>query len=352
MAFIHPMAFAWLRQRRFSEFSNRCASSLENGWLYGSRRVAANNFTNRKGIAMSRILSLAFLGLFAVVRAADFTWTGGSGRWSDRENWQDSSAPDSDGTAIVFINCGESNIVIDVDVPDMTLKELRFDGSGSISLTGNALSLSCGVLEANGVVDFREKVTVVGNGEFSVASSGKVTFHKGMDALGAVFRFKYWKESPGYCRFLGPLRVRAIRMNDWTNGDLRLASAGNEWDDLVLDYQNRVSCEVDGALPVSSILSLGNASVANACWLNLGNRNALIDRLGGDLSGNYVDTVVETGLIRSYDSENGFLPTILTMRATQDDVSSMAIADRVSLVWDPQDDYELTMTGRILQLLD
>lgn len=296
---------------------------------------------------MRRILSLAFLGLFAVVRAADFTWTGGSGRWSDRENWQDSSVPDSGGTATVFINCGESNIVIDVDVPDMTLKELRFDGSGSIALAGNALSLLCGDLEANGKVDFLEKVTVAGNGHFSVTSDGKVTFHKGLDAMDAVFSFKHWKEVPGYCRFLGPLRVRAIRMNDWTNGNLQLASSGNEWDDLVLDYQNRVSCEVNGALPVSSIVSLGAASVANACWLNLGNRNAQIDRLGGDLSGKYVDTEVETGLIRSYDSENGFLPTILTMRATQNDVSSMAIADRVSLVWDPQDDYELTMTGRI-----
>ena len=146
--------------------------------------------------------ALALCAAFA--QGATCVWTGGSGSWSDSANWLGGGVPAAGDT--VYVSNTVANVTIEIDVPDVSIASIRFEGQSAVTLTGETLTLtggwsfksyvpkgtnlmdyristfpwlayganvecrvplvfapsgnSCGVCTATNIVHFREKVTI------------------------------------------------------------------------------------------------------------------------------------------------------------------------------------------------
>ena len=79
------------------------------------------------------------LGVFAL-HGATCVWTGGSGTWTDSTNWLDGAVPSAGDT--VYVSNSVAAASIDIDVPGVSIASIRFEGQGTVTLTGNALTLT------------------------------------------------------------------------------------------------------------------------------------------------------------------------------------------------------------------
>lgn len=338
------------------------------------------------------LLMSALVGASFAVSAAEYVWIGGSGDWSDASNWKGGQKPVKDGTAVVSISNEAANVSIRVDESDISIKSIRFVGASPVSLSGEGLTLTagysvsmtggnldygkctagflsadvavdcavslaftpesgdCGICTGSGVMNFREKLFSSGKGTFYMHNgqgnqAGTLMLQRGLDAPDAFLSTTQHLTGDAY--FYGPVSVKGIKLTGWTTSKFYFYSSGNELGSVLVDYYNQFYCRTADVFPETTVLGLGAArSVVNAL-VNLGNYAATIDRLGGDTGWIYVDTTAAAGLLRSVSESGVPQPTTLTMKASQSDVSSFAIQDEISLVWDPKGDYELTLTGRV-----
>ncbi len=151
------------------------------------------------------LVGVCGLGVFAL-HGGTCVWTGGSGSWTDSANWLDGAVPSAGDT--VYVSNSVAAASIDIDEPGVSLASIRFEGQGTVTLTGNELTLTggwsfknhsgggtnqkdygistlswlayganvecrvplvfapsgntCGICTATNVVHFREKVTIQG----------------------------------------------------------------------------------------------------------------------------------------------------------------------------------------------
>jgi len=337
------------------------------------------------------LLTGALVGAAFAASATECVWIGGSGDWSVTSNWKGGLKPTKAGTDVVSVSNETANVTIRVDESDILIKSIRFVGASPVSLTGEGLTLTagysvsmtsgildygkctagflsadvsvdcsvplnfapasgdCGICTGTGVMNFNQKLSSSGKGTFYMHngngnSTGTLKLQQGLAAPDAYLSTTQHLTGDAY--FYGPVAVKGIKLTGWTTTKFYFYASGNAWDTLLVDYYNKFYCRTENVLPATTVLGLGNTSVDSA-MMNLGGFDATINRLGGDLGWKYVDTAKSAGLLRSVTEGGSVKAATLTMKATRSDISTFAIQDKVSLVWDPTGDYELTLTGRV-----
>ena len=382
-------------------------------------RRKVETMTNEKGVGGKAMLLLfaAAAMLVGSVCGATRVWTGGSGDWTDTANWLDNLTPSAGDT--VYVSNAVGNVTINLDATGVSIASIRFEGKGLVTLTGNALTLTgawsfpletqgvfnkmnykagtfsflaygsdvecCvplvispasagGICTATNTVHFRESITIADgktmrihngltpNNEDIAAGvpSGvniltPIYFHKEIVGKNASITPNQAPCSDIY--FYDAVKVKYINMSGtYTSPVVHLFSASNSFAQMSVEYGAMYYAEAAGAFPSNAILYLCNPySTSSKAWFNLGNHDAVIDRvcdLDASVTATYAaDTTRDIGSVMSTDSSKTSVrgnasPVTLTMKATADALTSCRIQDKVSIVWDPTDDYTLTFTNR------
>ena len=90
-------------------------------------------------VRFSFAVAAAFFVAFAA-QGATRVWTGGSGDWTDIANWLDGATPSAGDT--VYVSNAVDNVTINIDASGVSIASIRFEGQGTVTLTGNALTLT------------------------------------------------------------------------------------------------------------------------------------------------------------------------------------------------------------------
>ena len=372
---------------------------------------------NEKGLGGKAMLLLCAAAVMSAghVCGATRVWTGGSGNWTDTANWLDNLTPSAGDT--VYVSNAVGNVTINLDATGVSIASIRFEGKGLVTLTGNALTLTgawnfpletsgvfnkmnykagtfsflaygsdvecCvplvispasagGVCTATNTIHFRESITIA-NGKTmrihngltpndedlaaGVPNSNVLTpiyFHK--EVVGKNANITPNQSPCGDIYFYDAVKVNYINMSgSYTSPVVHLFSASNSFAQMSVQYGAMYYAEAEGAFPSNAILYLCNPySTSSKAWFNLGNHDAVIDRVcdyDATVTAYAADTTRDIGSVMSTDSSKTSVrgnasPVTLTMRATADALTSCRIQDKVSVVWDPTDDYTLTFTNR------
>ena len=86
-------------------------------------------------------VAFAFFGVLTV-QGETRVWTGGSGNWTDSANWLNGAVPSAGDT--VYVSNTVDSATINIDVPKVSLYSIRFEGRGTVTLTGEELTLTGG----------------------------------------------------------------------------------------------------------------------------------------------------------------------------------------------------------------
>lgn len=258
--------------------------------------------------------SLGAAALAGGLQAATCVWTGASGRWSDAANWRDGLRPAVGDT--VYVSNRVGRVTIALDEPNVSLASIRFEGEGPVSLTGEALTLTgrfqavgtgetniinlpasrfpwfawnaavtcrvpltfapanaredTGIWTARQNAVFERPITIVGERRFLVHGGYQVTaaehaagqnnvlpavtFLGEVDGPQATFQTIQYPN--GICTAYAPIRVKHMRVSSWGSAALCLGAAGNSWETIRTDYNNRYLALVAGAYPSNSVFAL------------------------------------------------------------------------------------------------
>ena len=279
------------------------------------------------------------LGVSAV-HGATCVWTGGSGNWTDSANWLDGTVPSAGDT--VYVSNSVAVASIDIDAPGVSIASIRFEGQGTVTLTGNALTLTggwsfknhsgggtnqkdygistlswlayganvecrvplvfapsgnnnCGICTATNVVHFREKVTIQGaktlylhNGLQPTPDDIAAGVPSGSQTVDVYFHGEVVGENAtirptqaptGTVRFNDAVKVAHLQDSGYTSCTVCLYSPSNSWSDVEVDYGNIVFPQAPGVIPSNTVLKLGATYSSSNGRFNLGNFDATIDRI-------------------------------------------------------------------------
>lgn len=351
----------------------------------------------------------AIRGATVVSRAAaDAVWTGGSGRWSDAANWAGGRVPAAGDT--VRVSNAVAGVTIELDVPDVSLRSIRFEGAGPVTLAGgheltltgawafkslagagsNVMDYPNAVLpwfNCDCEVDCRVPLRFRGNHTESgicmttrgavfrkpIRSDGVTSFniHNGFtdgsrSTVSAVTFEDEVVHSPetvfgprqypcGSVRFDGRVVCADLHWAGWQNTAVSLYGTGSSFRSAFTDYTQSIFAGAAGALPPETTLGLGgtwnNASAAMVGRINLGNFDTAIDRLDDDAFALVRGSAAETagaGCLSSSDTPSGGeeRPVTLTMNGTGDGLTMLKVTGRISLVWNPSGDFTQTFSNR------
>jgi len=353
-----------------------------------------------KIIHVVSVAAAVAMGAFGL-QGATRVWTGGSGDWSDSANWLD-GVPSAGDT--VYVSNTVAKATINIDTTGVSIASIRFEGKGTVTLTGEVLTLTggwnfrnvtggygsndkdypgstlswlayganvecrvpltfapsgntCGICTATNVVHFREKVTIQGEKTMylhhgmQTSSTTTITvpiyFHD--EVVGENATIMYHQYPIGATHFYGAVKVAHLRPANYTNGSMYLYSSSNSWNELEVCYNNNVIPRTSGAFPSNTVFKLG-LYYASGGNFNLGNFDATIDRIecSDDALNAYVLKADGAYITSAANSDGGgtMHPATLTMKATADSRSTFIVRNMVSLVWDPVDDFTFTVTNR------
>jgi len=364
--------------------------------------------------AICAVAAMASMQVCGAVRV----WTGGSGDWTDTANWLDGSTPSAGDTVYVSNTVDNVTINIDApDVSiasirfegkglvtltgnALTLTELwSFQletpkvynkmnyRTSKFSFLAYGSDVECcvplvidpknntygGVCTATNTVHFREKITIANDKTMRIHNglypsdedmaagvpSGSVLvpiyFHK--EIVGENASILMTQSPCGDVYFYDAVKVHYVNMNSsYTSPVVHLYSASNSFDQMSVQYAAMYYAEATGVFPSNAVLYLCEPySTGSKAWFNLGNHNAVINRLcdydAAAMAKYGADTTRDIGCVKSTDSSSTSVagnasPVTLTMKATADAVTSCKIQDKVSIVWDPSGEYTLTFTNR------
>lgn len=260
---------------------------------------------------MSRFVGVLLTAMAFSSFGGTAVWTGGSGNWSESENWRDGALPQAGDT--VYVSNTVADITLNIDAADVSIASIRFEGASPVKLSGNGLTLMggyaiktpisnqldmptctagflsvdvavdcdvpihfappsgshCGICTTAVATDFRKKVTSSGNTYFYIhngyqnvdSSKGVLRFHDEVDAPDATFSANQYPTGSVY--FNAKTTFAHFRPSGWTSQQVYLTAAGNSWPKLSIDYGNRVLATVADAFPSYCVFSLWNTSASN-----------------------------------------------------------------------------------------
>ena len=360
------------------------------------------------GCSIRRTLGVLVL-IFAVAHApivwgADVLWTNatGNGRWSDAGNWRDSQKPVAGD--VVYTSNTVVGASIWVDEP-ISVKSIRLEGTEDLTFYGEKISLSSdfslsatpqnyinyanssagllgylsGAVVSNEVVFTSTSNTgiVLGKkgatfyGSVSAPSATSFRIHNGMtmeplfpgQSFSAPLTFRVtfsvpnatitpWQYKLSDVWFHGPVVARKFSTREWTDVSYVFASDDVTLTDGVLDlrYNCYVAAGCAAAFPQNLVVNPINSSSSTGTdtplGVNLRGYDQTIDRLAGDLSLAQLDRKWAAVRSRANVSDGNNVAATLTLRGTASAETPMMIADLVSLVWDPVEDFTQTFSNR------
>ena len=104
--------------------------------------------------AMKKVV-FAVLSAFAAFAASAkvCVWTGGSGKWSEVDKWENGAVPVAGDT--VDVRNSTASAVIENDIPDLVLAQLLVTGDAACTLIGSGVTLTDAKAFSNGVANTR-----------------------------------------------------------------------------------------------------------------------------------------------------------------------------------------------------
>lgn len=347
-----------------------------------------------------KLIKSVFLGCAILFSQMTFggnvLWTNATGdnRWSTPGNWRENSVP---GTSdVVYTSNTVAGAVIWVDTP-ITVSSIRIEGTEDLTLYGEKIILTAAwsvkgsadnhINYHNATAPFlayvsgatvSNEVELANNGTTGVVTARKDLTFVGEVSAPSATTFNHHnaltKDTDGYSdakptlaflggfsapnasvvgrlypnatvRFCGKVKAGKFTTDDYTSVLYAFATDDVTTNDGNVDmyYACKVYAEVDNAFPANTVFApkkkgSGSSSAVDSRSVNLQGHNQTIDRLSGDES--CADPKTTCANIRSTESVSSTtaVPATLTLCATASAVTSYAINDAVSLVYDPAND--------------
>jgi hypothetical protein len=184
-------------------------------------------------------------------------------------------------------------------------------------------------------------------------SYGDIYFHSTFTADGEI-NLQGNGNGTVYC--YGKVTATALKRVEWNTGYIMLFGPDNEIGNLFLAYSGMIIPAVENAVPETAYLAMpGGSAYASGDAENEGDRfnmNNYNQTLNCLTRNNSKIDVTYKGNIWSRDAdvavygENVYCaPTMLTLKGTTNGVSVCSIWDRVSVTWDPSDDFIEALTN-------
>lgn len=305
-------------------------------------------FISRSFVKVVSFAAVAFFSLLA--QGATKVWTGGSGDWSDSANWLDGNIPVAGDT--VYVSNMVSGVTINIDTEGVSLSSIRFEGVGTVTLAGEALTLTgtwsfmnyktvengnmknyhtstipflaygsdvncrvplvfapgnatqSGICTATNTVHFYEQVSIQGDNKVLYIHDGLSPNDddKAAGITANVNGFLYFhapvvgesaviQPQQAYtwqAHFYDSLQVKSLNAYGWTGEKIYLYSSSNKLQNIDVDYSNTIIAGAPGVFPSNAVIRLQNTRYNPDGGINLGNFDATIDRLDGTDAGNNI----------------------------------------------------------------
>ena len=325
-------------------------------------------------LAVLRIASVCCcLVAVGVCRAGTVVWTGngGSASWDDSGNWN--PGVPQNGDAVQFAPGSGATISADNDIEGLTLTKIEIGGAGKVNLTGKEITLSggecftigadCAEMTCGLPLKFAADATVshAGNGTHPIAFSGAVT---ASGATAVYFSLKagdvisgpvnipdgnfFVNPNWGAVTVSGVVSVNSYKTPQsllWdgsTAGRVIFTGRGSKIASMNLfrvnvDFQNLSSDDL------GTVLRLGyTGERSNVTFVDC---NVGIDRLLGPENSAWIAASGDNGCVKTSGD------VTLTMNATGDSLFTGCFAGDAVLVWNPESDYTMTVSGRVHKIV-
>ena len=315
---------------------------------------------------------MALAAFVFAAHGAERTWTGGGDgvTFADSRNWDGAIV---DGDSIVISNTDPettldlTNDLGSVESP-IKIATISLDGEGAIRLSGNPIESATAhaktfltnsvVAEINLPLTFPNHASTT---RVYVYATTNLTFNGTISAPGLT-RLDILKAS--LCTFNGDILLpngdfnpfnggsgtscfygRVVCQNLGANYSTSQSAKGvvelyNSSNDIktVHAYMTRIETRGENAFGTNAVLKAGYGGTSIGSYA-LNGCDQIIDRIA---PGAYDDYAVSNNTWHNLSSSD---PCTVTMRASEDSVSSFAFGGQVSVVWDPQRD-DIKFTGR------
>ena len=316
---------------------------------------------------MKKIICLAACSFVVLcAEARECRWTGGGNgvRWSDAANW-DGAAP-ATGDSLLFEGAAGDAISARNDIPGISLEKIRCLGGASVSLSGEAVSLTGAEAWTNSTaagcsmpinlrpansgntlmsfgVNARFDADVVSfgtTGYFKVSGAGNPVFYGHVVSSNQNFMCLM---KNGAVHFFDSVYLKGISSTDYVYGSLHFHTTNNVVGTIepVL-WTCEMECE--NTFAPGTIWSWGTYYVENnvgRSFYQLHGYDQTIDRFGGSTRPHNAG-VLKAGCYAVRSTS----PATLTLKATADCTTYANLHENISLVWDPQGNYTLHMPER------
>ena len=333
------------------------------------------NWKSESMMMQKAVLCAAGLAVVSVF-ARDAVWTGGGDglRWSDPANW--GGVAPAAGDVVRIGNDSGDTLSVSNDISGLSLAGIVCDGSYPVSLSGERVALTGGLLAWSNAVETAcsmpiefspgsepassqmffggaarfdaEVVSLGASGQFILAGPSNATFNASVLSAGQDVRFTMSGGSSskdGRASFYAPVNFKNVIPDGFCYGAMLFYATNN-----VVGTISPVlwTCEAmcANAFAQGTVWSWGTYYIENnpgRSNFRLNGYDQTIDRFGGtyrpaDKQGAFLDNcyiVTSTGA------------ATLTLKATADCSTYAHIWENVSVVWDPQGDYTLDFMERV-----
>lgn len=318
------------------------------------------------------VFALAAMVIACSAFAETRTWTGGGDgiRWGDSANWDGAIA---DGDSIVIANADPettldlTNDLGSVESP-IKIAQITLDGEGAIRISGNPIESATAANKTfltNSVVaeinlpltfpnhaperrvymypatnmTFNGTISAPGLTRLDITKSSLCTYNG--DILLPNGKLNPFNGGSGTSCFYGRVVCQGLGSNLGTSqsakGVIELYNSSNDIKN-VCAYMTRIEAKAENAFGTNAVLKAGYGgnSIGNYA---LNGYDQVIDRIAPGASDDDAVTGNKWHNLSSSD------PCTVTMRASEDSVSSFAFGNQVSVVWEPQGD-DIKFIGR------
>lgn len=361
-----------------------------------------------KRMAACCVLASAVFGAFGgelILNPTHRNWTGGAGNglWSDPLNWADGTKPGEDDIA-VFEN-GTAGAVINVN-EEVTLGAIYVSGTEGLVFFGEQINLTRGgQINWRGAAGYTSDVDTIANsvpvvisnaihycanykpddenyGNCNIAPTAELALcGPFVKEGGSVLRFYIGANvtmsgtvsaseslllcdasvNSSWIDFLGQVTAREVAYSRSSMMNVFFHASGNDFGSIDFSFYGHQRMLAENCYTTNAVLRLHNGGGYydgdfNNSY-NLFNHDQIANRLDCPLA--TIAAYTKGGAIRSAVSSSSdphnfpthlpiaYEPATLTLRGTADAVTTLAVLDKVSLVWDPVGDFTQEFSNRV-----